>query len=225
MAHLKKLFTDPSDPEEERLYKNLLESYHAFLGYKMTKIKSAFPEGLRYDDTWRFRYAYSFPIDEEASSRPDAEEKEVVKQPTTTSRRKLALLFHPDKCQETDARQLFEFVWEAGEEMISQITKSKDPIKTIREILSVEKNKKNEQNVITLTEKEVEIDTWTNGYPYMWFCNKETFVTEEEYLRKKAKNEASLKLETESRKLRCDTFELELKNLFLRYELRKNFSL
>jgi hypothetical protein len=191
-----KKLVDFSDPEEVTLYNTLIESYHAFLKYKMPKIISKFPTGVRYDDTWRYMYAnpdVNVNEDVNPDEGKETEESETDKKSSSKNRRKLALLFHPDKCTETDARQLFEFVWATDEETITDIINSDDPIGKIRGKI---------QGIQTDGVKETEIDRWLRGYPYNWFCDKTLFVTEEEYILKKEMSKKCFEMKVINEKLR-----------------------
>lgn len=212
MSHLKKL-VDFSDPEEVTLYNALLESYHAFLKYKMTKINRDFPTDVRYDDTWRYMY-FANGDTNLGDAKPESKEIETEpedKQPSSSNRRKLALLFHPDKCPEPDARQLFEFVWNTDEETITTIINSDDPISKIREKIKVDVPVRD-------SSKESEIDTWMNGMSYTWFCNKKSFISEKLYLEKKEISQKCFELRVANDALREKAFEYELKNLCKKYK-------
>jgi hypothetical protein len=186
MSHLKQLLTDNSDPEEVRLYRELLKSHHEFLKYKMEKIRSIFPGGVRHDDTWRYAY-------------PDVKESIDTPKPNGgKERRKLALRFHPDKCEEPDAQALFSFAWEADDDVVARVLEAEDPLTMLRSEISATQP----------APQEEEIDTWMKGYPYNWFYHRDQFIPEEEYNRKRAEAERLCRLRVEQEELRQANAEL-----------------
>lgn len=164
MLPIKQLLTDRTDEKEVELYNALREKYHDFVKYKMEKVAPEFPGGMRFDDTWRYRYSEDGNIESDDKTPIDSKE-----------RRKLALKFHPDKCKEEDAKTLFNMVWNADEDVIKRISESATPIEEARKALE----EKTEDNI------EDDLDRMLRSYAFNYHYFPNTFIPEEEYERKK----------------------------------------
>ena len=199
MSHIKHLLTDRDDPEEVRLYTELRDKYYQFLRYKMDKIRPDVPDDVKYDDTYRYRYS-DIVDDAQCTPKPN----------TTMKHRKLALKFHPDKCDEPDASHLFNTVWNADDELIQRLTSAENPIEIVREFLSEAK-----ENI------DDELDQWLRSYPYNYHYFPQMFIPEDEYRKKREEAERYRLLQEEKAELRRAQKELrEMEELLRADKLR-----
>jgi citrate synthase len=195
MSHIKHLLTDPEDPDEVRLFAELKNKYYEFIKYKMEKVTPEFPGGIKYDDTWRYRYP-------DATGTDDPDKKEPV---DSKERRKLALRFHPDKCGEEDAHQLFSMIWEADDQTMQRISEADDPLTEARKALH-----ENTENI------DEELDRMLRSYPYNYHYFPTMFIPIDEYERKRQEAEKYRWLKEEQDEMRDAEKQLRELNAILK---------
>lgn len=193
MSHIKHLLTDPEDPEEVRLYEDLRDKYYQFLKYKMNKIQPELPEDVRFDDTYKYRYS-------------DVDMEDIVtvtpKPKNEAERRKLAFKFHPDKCKEPDASELFGAVWNADAELLQQLKTSENHTETVRIFIEKQDSK---QDSVTIDE---ELDKWVHSYSYNYHYFPHLFIQKDDYIKKKEEMEKYRLLQEERDELKRARMEL-----------------